>query len=71
MLSLCLCLSLSLYIYIYVHVCVYIQKMEKCFTYLKVRKQFLLTSLLKVKVVWKEGKSVGGDVAEMMKIWLI
>ena len=53
--------------YIYLYSCVYIQMMEKCFTYLKVRKQFLLTSLVKVKVVWKQGKSVGIEKAEVMK----
>ena len=40
--------------------------MEICFAYLKVRKKFLLTSLVKVKVVWKQGKSQGGEDPEVM-----
>ena len=53
----------TIYIYIYI----YIEKLEKYFTYLKVRKQFLLISLVKVKVVWKQGKSLGGENTEVME----
>jgi hypothetical protein len=41
--------------------------MEKHFTCLDVHKQFLPTCLVKVKVVWKQGKSVGGENAEVVE----
>ena len=60
-------MTYTIYIYIYMCSCVCIEKMEKYFTYLKVRKQFLPTCLVKVKVVWKQGKSLGGENSEVME----